>query len=89
VRKSFFLLAVWSGLLSFGAKPGQQVVQAQKQQFTLDQVMSAPFPSDPVAAPNGGRLAWVLNAKGARNIWVAEAPGYKARQITSYAEDDG
>ena len=51
--------------------------------------MSAPFPSGLVAAPNGGRLAWVQNDRGMRNIWVAEAPDYEGRQITQYAEDDG
>jgi len=51
--------------------------------------MSAPFPSDLVAAPVGGSVAWVQIAKGARNIWVASPPEYKGRQLTSYSEDDG
>jgi dipeptidyl aminopeptidase/acylaminoacyl peptidase len=57
--------------------------------FTLEQVMSAPFPSDLVAAPAGGKVAWVLNEHGARNIWVASAPDYKGVRITSYKDDDG
>ena len=65
------------------------LVYAQEKQFTLEQVMSAPFPSDLVAAPMGGKVAWVLNAKGVRNIWIAEPPAYKGRQLTSYNEDDG
>ncbi|HXM33739.1 MAG TPA: hypothetical protein VN920_00995, partial [Pyrinomonadaceae bacterium] len=88
MRKSFFLLAVLCGLLSV-SQGFQTLVQAQEKQFTIDQVMSAPFASDLVAAPVAGRVAWVLNAKGARNIWVADPPGYKGRQITSYVEDDG
>jgi dipeptidyl aminopeptidase/acylaminoacyl peptidase len=67
---------------------GLLLAQAQKQ-FTLDQVMSAPFPSHLVAAPIGGRVAWVQIAKGARNVWVASPPDYKGRQLTSYNEDDG
>jgi len=55
--------------------------------------MSAPFPSDLTAAPAGAKVAWVFNAQGARNIWVAEAPagGGKsiARQLTSYSGDAG
>ncbi|MDQ6652623.1 MAG: prolyl oligopeptidase family serine peptidase [Acidobacteriota bacterium] len=51
--------------------------------------MSAPFPSNLVAAPIGGGVAWVQNAKGVRNIWVAEPPEYKGRQLTAYTEDDG
>jgi len=35
-------------------------------------------------------VAWVFDAKGCRNIWVADpSHGAKARQITPYTEDDG
>jgi dipeptidyl aminopeptidase/acylaminoacyl peptidase len=67
---------------------GLPIAQAQ-QQFTLEQVMSAPFPSSLVAAPAGGHIAWLQIAKGSRNIWVASPPEYKGRQITSYVGDDG
>ena len=60
-----------------------------QDKFTLEQVMSAPFPSDLAASRTGGKVAWVLSAKGARNIWVAEPPTYKGRQLTTYKEDDG
>jgi dipeptidyl aminopeptidase/acylaminoacyl peptidase len=61
---------------------------AQKP-FTLEQVMSAPFPSSLTASKTNDRIAWVLNQEGRRNIWVAEGPGFAARQITKYSEDDG
>ena len=61
---------------------------AQKP-FTLEQVLSAPFPSDLTAAKNSNRVAWVFDQQGKRNIWVAEAPGFAARQLTKYNEDDG
>ena len=64
---------------------------AQKP-FTLEQVTSAPFPSELTAAPAKGRVAWVFNALGRRNLWIAETAAdgnYKAKQITSYADDDG
>ncbi len=64
------------------------LAQGQKQ-FTLEQVMSAPFPSTLVAAPVGGSIAWVQIAKGVRNVWVASPPGYIGKQLTSYTEDDG
>jgi dipeptidyl aminopeptidase/acylaminoacyl peptidase len=57
--------------------------------FTLDQVLSAPFPSELVGAPGGGKVAWLLNERGARNVWVASAPDYKGTRLTSYAADDG
>ena len=72
--------------LSFSV--GLTLAQDQKQ-FTLEQVMSAPFPSNLVAAPVGGNVAWVQIAKGTRNIWVASPPEYKGKQLTSYNGDDG
>ncbi|HXJ94973.1 MAG TPA: prolyl oligopeptidase family serine peptidase [Terriglobia bacterium] len=60
--------------------------------FTLEQVMSSPFPSELVAAPTGARFAWVFNARGLRNIWVAEPEAggtYRSRQLTNYSQDDG
>src|SRR5690242_20178024 len=57
--------------------------------FTLEQVMSSPIPSNLVAAKRGGRVAWVFNTKGVRNLWIADAPNFAARQVTHYSEDDG
>ncbi|HEY6943891.1 MAG TPA: prolyl oligopeptidase family serine peptidase [Candidatus Acidoferrum sp.] len=64
------------------------VASAQKP-FTLEQTLSVPFPSDLTAAKNSNRIAWVFNQQGKRNIWVAEAPGFAARQLTKHSEDDG
>jgi len=64
-------------------------IAAPAKRFTLEQIMSAPFPTDLTAAPKGGTVAWVLDQNGARNIWVAEAPGYKGRRLTDYHDDDG
>src|SRR5436190_16357973 len=52
--------------------------------FTLEQVLSAPFPSDLVAAPGGGKVAWLLNERGARNVWMAAAPDFKGVRLTAY-----
>jgi Tol biopolymer transport system component len=57
--------------------------------FTLDQVMSAAFPSELTASPSGAKAAWVSYVQGVRNILVAEPPAYRARKITGYTEDDG
>ncbi len=57
--------------------------------FTLEQVLSAPFPSELIASPDGTRVAWMLNERGARNIWVASAPGWRGVRATSYTTDDG
>src|SRR4029453_16316054 len=57
--------------------------------FTLEQVLSAPFPSELIAAPGGGKVAWLLNERGARNIWIAAAPEFKGVRLTNYTQDDG
>lgn len=67
-------------------------MMARSRSFTLEQVMSAAFPSDLTAAPVGAKAAWVFNVKGVRNVWVAEASPdgkFVARQLTSYSQDDG
>jgi dipeptidyl aminopeptidase/acylaminoacyl peptidase len=57
--------------------------------FTLEQILSAPFPADLTAAKKTNRIAWTLNQQGKRNIWVAEGPEFAARQLTAYNTDDG
>jgi dipeptidyl aminopeptidase/acylaminoacyl peptidase len=59
--------------------------------FTLEQVMSSPFPSELTAASHGSHVAWVFDAKGVRNVWVADGPDFahSARQVTHYSADDG
>ena len=57
--------------------------------FSLEQVMGSPFPTNLVAADRAGRIAWVFAAKGERNVWIADAPNFEARQVTHYRGDDG
>ncbi|HEX7314992.1 MAG TPA: DPP IV N-terminal domain-containing protein [Pyrinomonadaceae bacterium] len=59
------------------------------QGFTLEQVLSSPFPADLVASRRGARVAWTFDAGGRRNVWVAEGPQFHARQLTRYDRDDG
>ena len=78
-----FALGVALCAFVFGASAGAQ------KPFTLEQILSAPFPSDLTAAKNSNRVAWVFDQQGKRNIWVAEASGFASRQVTKYNEDDG
>jgi dipeptidyl aminopeptidase/acylaminoacyl peptidase len=57
--------------------------------FTLEQVMSSPFPTALTSAAKANRIAWVFDSRGERNVWVADAPEFAARQITHYEGDDG
>jgi len=77
--------------LALGVAVGTFVfcASANAQSFTLEQILSAPFPSDLIAAKSGNRVVWVFDQQGKRNIWAAEGPGFAARQLTKYSEDDG
>ena len=57
--------------------------------FTMTQVRSYPFPNQLTAASTGSRIAWALNERGLRNIYVAEGPDFTARRLTNFQADDG
>ncbi len=82
-RRFHFVLVV---ILSVATFPS-----AQSSSFTLEQVLSSPFSSELVAAEHASRVAWVFDAKGVRNVWVADGPDFahSARQVTHYNADDG
>jgi dipeptidyl aminopeptidase/acylaminoacyl peptidase len=60
--------------------------------FSIEDVLSAPFPTSLRASHSTGRLAWVFNADGSRNVWMADrgpTGSYLARALTNYTGDDG
>src|SRR5215208_4806913 len=63
--------------------------KAASQSFTVEQIKSYPFPNELTASAAGSRIAWAFDERGARNVWVAEGPEFKARRLTSYETDDG
>ena len=77
-RHSFWLLIP----LLLGALP------ARAQTTTIENLLSVPFPTALTASPTGG-LAWAFDSAGARNVWVALPPAYRARRVTRYLADDG
>src|SRR5437879_13170152 len=79
-HRSFAVVSLLVSLISLPCSAGN---------FTLEQVMSSPFPSNLVAAKRSGRIAWVFNAKGVRNLWIADAPNFAARHVTHYGEAEG
>jgi dipeptidyl aminopeptidase/acylaminoacyl peptidase len=60
-----------------------------KPTFSLEQVMSSPFPTALTSAAKANRIAWVFNGRGERNIWIADAPDFAGKQVTHYQGDDG
>ena len=65
-----------------------------RQAVTIDTLMATPFPTDLIAAPSGGAIAWVSSNSGVHNILIAEpSPGsgpmagrtdHKWRAVTTY-----
>ncbi len=67
---------------------GTTSVLSAQQPFSLAQVLSAPYASELTAAPGGDRFAWVEDAEGHRNLWIAAARS-PAHQLTLFDKDDG
>jgi dipeptidyl aminopeptidase/acylaminoacyl peptidase len=61
----------------------------QAQSFSIEDILSAPFPSQLTTAAHANRIAWVFDDKGARNVWTAAGPDFHPQQITHYVGDDG
>ena len=68
--------------------------------LSIDTLMATPFPTDLVAAPVGGRIAWVSSSSGVHNILVTDVvpsttgplagrADHKWRALTTYKGDDG
>jgi len=57
--------------------------------FSLEDVLSTPYPTGLVAAPRAPRIAWVENDRGVRNLFTAAAPDFEPVRLTAYEDDDG
>jgi dipeptidyl aminopeptidase/acylaminoacyl peptidase len=77
------------GIIAVIAWAAVASLAAQEDLVTIEKLLSAPFPSGLTASPSGAKFAWVQNARGVRNIWVAEPPEYRGRQVTGYTRDEG
>jgi dipeptidyl aminopeptidase/acylaminoacyl peptidase len=72
-----------------GPVPGSPAsAEPPEGSFTLEQLLSAPYPTDLISARDADRLAWVFNEEGARNVWTAAAPDYAPVRLTNYAVDE-
>ena len=80
MRVAVLLLILWPTLVLGAGKNRARSDKAALNIFTIEQALSAPFPTDLVAAPVKDRFAWVYNAEGKRNIWIAE-PAQRRRGL--------
>ncbi|MBC5827932.1 MAG: PD40 domain-containing protein, partial [Candidatus Eremiobacteraeota bacterium] len=57
--------------------------------FSLSQVLSFPMPLALVASPDGHSVAYVLDDRGVRTLWYAQAPAFVPRELWNSGADDG
>ncbi len=80
----FFFVSLFSFFL-FSSPAG-----AKPHPFTMEQVLSFPFPTDVAAASHAPRAVWSINRNGVRNLWVVDAAAdLTPRKLTNYPDDDG
>src|SRR6266516_5317176 len=87
-RRVLAVLLVACGLVA-GIQSSLCWAQSSSSGFSIEQVLSSPFPTNLVAAQHADRIAWIFSTKGEHNVWVADAPNFEARQVTHYTGDDG
>jgi dipeptidyl aminopeptidase/acylaminoacyl peptidase len=56
--------------------------------FSLQDVLSPAYPMNLVAAKRADRIAWIMNDRGARNLWTAAAPDFRPVNLTGFAPDE-
>lgn len=56
---------------------------------SISDYLSAPFPSELTASPDGKTISWIFNDQGERNIFMATGPGYEANKVTDFVGDTG
>ena len=74
----------WLALVAVASTPSSAA-----ESFTIEQVMSAPYPTSLVAAADADRIAWAENERGARSLWTAVGPAFEPERLVFYEEDDG
>ena len=85
----FRLLLLATVVIALSLSHARSLAASSAQSFTVEQIKSYPFPNELTTAKSGARIAWAFNERGARNVWVADAPDFKPRKLTNYNADDG
>lgn len=83
-------MRLWCGaMVGCLIAPLPAMATANSGTFTIEQVLAYPFVPEIDAAEKSDAIAFVRVLKGVRNVWVANGPGLKPRQVTQYTADDG
>jgi len=84
MHRTLAMIAVLATVLLLSLSIG-----AAQDRFSIEKVLSAPFPSSLVSAKKADRIAWIEFERGMRNVYTAAGPGYKPKRLTDYMEDEG
>jgi dipeptidyl aminopeptidase/acylaminoacyl peptidase len=88
-RRFCTLIAVVAPIITIYQADSDSINAQTPSAFTLDQVLDYPFPDNLTAARTGSAIAWSFVERGARNVYVATGPDFKARRVTAYEGDEG
>ncbi|MEM1328368.1 MAG: prolyl oligopeptidase family serine peptidase [Bacteroidota bacterium] len=58
-------------------------------QFSIPDILDAPFPDHLTVSPDSEHILWVSNAAGVRNIWMIEDEKGAPKSLTAFTKDDG
>jgi dipeptidyl aminopeptidase/acylaminoacyl peptidase len=61
----------------------------EAQSFTLEDILSSPFPAELVSAEGASAFAWTQDDRGLRSVWVARGPDYRANAVFRDERDEG
>ena len=59
------------------------------QGFSIEDILSPPFPVEMVSARAVDRIAWISFERGTRNVYTAAGPDFRPVRMTSWLEDEG
>jgi dipeptidyl aminopeptidase/acylaminoacyl peptidase len=62
---------------------------AAQPAFSMAQILGYPFPATLVGDPQGHAVAYVLDERGVRTLWFAQAPEFSSKQLYESSGDDG
>lgn len=57
--------------------------------FSVESILGYPYPVHLTADPASKTIAYVLDERGVRNVFIASAPSFEPRMVTHYTADDG
>ncbi len=64
-------------------------LRVHPQSYTIDDILSMPYCTDLISSKKGQKVAWVSTIRGIREIYVAEYPSFKPKNIFRSQGDDG